>query len=138
MGGNLKGVRVAAVCSAKVAMVCWGESSVISKSSLWRPGMGSPLLLVTTTSSMTSRTLDWKVGADLSGAAVWEWRVRDARRSITSCRRRFAGRGNAKSKSKSFNTEDTEEHRGTGDFLVRLRGVGMAGIRERTTLNDNT
>src|SRR6185437_1428954 len=65
MGGNFTCVGGAPLCSSKNEIFCGLPSSRTSKSCLCRPGAGSPFPLVTTTSTNTTRTLDWNVGWSL-------------------------------------------------------------------------
>src|SRR5580698_2593964 len=71
--GNLIYVGGAPWCSSKVEMVCGLPSSSTSKSSACSPVTASPLLLVTTASTSTRRTLLLTLGTAFpeSGEAVW-------------------------------------------------------------------
>src|SRR6516225_4354214 len=69
MGGSLKRFGGAPLCSSNIEVVWVLPSSSTSKSSFVRPEIGSPLLLVTTTSTATSRTLVFNVGTD--GPLLW-------------------------------------------------------------------
>src|SRR5882724_7687930 len=77
MGGSFVRSVCTPLCSSKSAMACCLPSSKTWKSFLSRLVTGSSLLLVTTTSTRTTLTFDWKGGTLLgeSGTAVWESEV---------------------------------------------------------------
>src|SRR5882672_526914 len=77
MGGSFVRSVCTPLCSSKSAMACCLPSSKTWKSFLSRLVTGSSLLLVTTTSTRTTLTFDWKGGTlpGESGTAVWESEV---------------------------------------------------------------
>src|ERR1700680_4480874 len=73
MGGSLVCLACTPLCSSKTEMTCFLPSSRTWKSFLSRPVTGSSLPLVTTTSTRTTFTFDWKGKTVLaeSGTEVW-------------------------------------------------------------------